>query len=592
MAKGNRGLLPPDDERRLQQIAETETGTLRQRAQALLALNDGQTSGDAARRSRLSVNQINYVLRQYKRKGLDLFLTEDEPVEGQSPTTDPEPPSVPEIADTAITLEALCAPYRIDMAHARHVAACALQIFDATANIHRLPGSLRPLLEAAAIVHNIAYEIDQPNHHLRGRDILMAQPIQGFSDDERRILACTTSFHRKKVRPEAEPVYVELPPDLRRDALGLAAILRVGDGFDHSMTQTVTISEIAVTADEVTIELEGLNAAENAEQSMKKADLWARTFNVPVRISAAQPAPLSGEERAIFRLPALFPEVQSTMSLERAGRAFALHSVNRVEALLRRVVAGELSLLPSLDREVSRLGTALELAHLEGNLSSNDLLWLAESVGRAHILAVLAARGGALADDLNDEKLLTKANAWDVEAHKTVQGLDSARFATTARALRETIQSANQQQETSHVAYYVAAMLWERLAELRQTMEHGESVHDAVAKTRRLQDHLVAFRDLLGAESGQALDMLTPLENYLNEILITQAVMVAVEQDSAKPRRGRKPTTPRPPDTSIETMRSAQTARLSALADALPAVWTSVNSLIFRRILALAVANP
>lgn len=585
MAKGHRALLPPEDEQRLQQLAETETGAIRQRALALLAWNDGQTANEAAQRSKLSVNQVQYLLRLYRRKGLDLVLVDsDEATEKAQPATSPSPEPEP----AGMTLEALCAQYHVDMAHARYVGSLALQIFDATINIHRLPQNLRPILEAAAIVHNVAVEIDQPNHHLRGRDIVMSQAIRGFSDDERRILACTTSFHRKKVRPDAEPVFLELPEELRRDTLALSAILRIADGLDRSVTQTTHITDISIEAEEIVIEVDGLHAAENADQSQKKGDLWDKYFGPPVRVVVAEKSPRTTPVDSKFRLPTLSPEMNPTMSLERASRAFALHAINRVEALLRRVSAGELSLLPSLAREVARLSNALDLAEVKGY--KKDLVWLTEAVEKAHIAAALAARAGAIADESGDTNLATKANAWDKDAHEAIKALDLERSAKWTRTLRDALNESPQGTERPHVGYYVGTLLWERLAELRQVMEHGESVLEAVNAARRLQDHLVAFRDLLGAEVGQVLDMLTPLESYLSAIFNTQHLLISMEQKPV--RRGRKPAAQPAVDPALELLKQHMNGHMEILADSLPSVWASVNSAIFRRAFALAVAAP
>ncbi|MCS6871410.1 MAG: helix-turn-helix domain containing protein, partial [Anaerolineae bacterium] len=145
MVRGQRTLLPPEDEERLKIIAETASPTLRQRALAILAWHDGVTAAEAAKRTDLSVNQVQYLWRQYRQKGLDLFMVEDDA------PAQPQAVSVPApAADDRIGLEALCQQYHVDMAHARYIGSLATQIFDATQTVHRLAPNMRPLLEAAA----------------------------------------------------------------------------------------------------------------------------------------------------------------------------------------------------------------------------------------------------------------------------------------------------------------------------------------------------------------------------------------------------------------------------------------------------------
>ncbi|MFN7210750.1 MAG: hypothetical protein ACK4P1_10220, partial [Aggregatilineales bacterium] len=360
MVKGQRTLLAPEDEDRLKLIAETASPALRQRAIAILAWHDGATAAETAKRTELSVNQVQYLWRQYRQKGLDLFMVEDDaPAQPQASAPAPA-------ADERIGLEALCQHYQVDLAHARHVGSLAAQIFDATQSVHRLPPTLRPLLEAAALVHNIAYEIDPPNHHLRGRDILLNTPIRGFSDDERRILACTTSFHRKKVNPEAEPVYMALPEELRRDALALSAILRVADGLDHSQTQSTAIDALHLNADEVELIVSGAHAAEDAAQAQKKADLWAKVFPLTVRVLPLAPEPSQNSDAPprpliLQHIAERSVGLSQTTSMVRAGRLFASQTLERVEALLWHVQRGELHILPALAREAFRLTDAIAL---------------------------------------------------------------------------------------------------------------------------------------------------------------------------------------------------------------------------------------
>lgn len=592
MVKGQRTLLAPEDEDRLKLIAETASPALRQRAIAILAWHDGATAAETAKRTELSVNQVQYLWRQYRQKGLDLFMVEDDaPAQPQASAPAPA-------ADERIGLEALCQHYQVDLAHARHVGSLAAQIFDATQSVHRLPPTLRPLLEAAALVHNIAYEIDPPNHHLRGRDILLNTPIRGFSDDERRILACTTSFHRKKVNPEAEPVYVALPEELRRDALALSAILRVADGLDHSQTQSTTIEALHLNADEVELIVNGAHAAEDAAQAQKKADLWAKVFPLTVRVlpvasEASQNSDATPRPPILQHIAERSVGLNQTISLVRAGRLFAAQTLERVEGLMWHVQRGELHVLPALARESFRLTDALALADAKEH--RKEAKWFADTVNEARLLLAMAERAAMLAEDPQEQFALSeRVRAWQAEARAACAAIDVARFKRMAEGLRLTLNEDIDPNEKALAIYHVGKLLWEQLTVLRTVMEQGTSVDDALAAVRRLQDYLVAFRDLLGAEVSQVLDMLTPLENYLAAIQVAQALIARLERlpAAAAPKRGRKKSAPPPPDAAIEALRASQNELIEMLADSLSSVWASVNSPIFRRAFALAIAAP
>ncbi len=582
--KGLRALLPPDEVERLQQLVETasSTETLRQRAQAVLAWSEGLSAGEAARRAHLSENQIRYLWKLYKQKGLDLFLVEREPV--PTPQSARSQPLAAE-APGATTLEALCAEYKVDMAHARHVAALALQLFDATLNIHRTPNAVRPLLEAAALVHNLAYELDRPNHSQRGRDILLAQPIRGLSDDERGLLACVTAFHHKKVLPESEPAYRRLPQEMQYDALAMAAVFRIADGLDASRSQTTQIVGVQVAPQDVLIVVQGPQAQNDAIQAQRKADLWNQVFTTQLRViqelDTQAPIRIGGEATS---------EIAPNTSVTRAGRAFALHCLARLEALIKHAQAGDLGLLPSLTREASRLAEAAVLADAKD--FRKEIRWLIDSVEEARLTAALSERAAALAEDTQavwGAALAARAAEWNSQAQEAIRALDARRFSRLAADLRLALQDEVDPNEKALATFQAGPTLWGQLAALRSVMEFGTSVEDALDAVRRLQDHLAAFRDLLGSEAAQALDMLTPLEGHLAAIQSTQTILDRIAPKPAK--RGRKKITAEA-EADLEALHNAQVVTLNGLADELPGVWAAVNSVIFRRAFALAIAAP
>ena len=169
------------------------------------------------------------------------------------------------------TPESLAERYGFDLAHTRHVAALALQIFDGTRDKHGLNARARTLLEMGALLHDIAFAVDETHHHTLGRDILLASSLEGVTPVERAVIALMAAFHRKDVRPEDEPVYAALKPGAQRVALILSAILRVADGLDYSHTQTTKVKSVSSGE----LELRGALCHEDAERAIRKADVWA-----------------------------------------------------------------------------------------------------------------------------------------------------------------------------------------------------------------------------------------------------------------------------------------------------------------------------
>ncbi|MCC7446172.1 MAG: helix-turn-helix domain-containing protein [Anaerolineae bacterium] len=584
MAKGQRALLPPEDEQRLQQVAASGSEFLRRRAKVILDWHEGKTAADTARHTKLSENQVRYLWRLYRQKGLDLFMVDDAPIgtatKADGPAAQPEP--APE--SRAITIAELCAQHDVDMNHAAYVVEQAQALFDATVNLHRLPASERALLEAAGLTHDIAFQADAARHAELGHDIVLAQPLEGFSDDERRMIACMIALHAKKSYADREAAYLQLPQDQRYDALALSAILRIADGLDSSNTQQTTIADIQIKPEAVAITADGPQAEADAQQAQAKADLWNRVFNKPLRVATAEQA------QTAEAMPDLKPDLNATMSVSRAGRRFARHTLDRIDGLIPQVQNGHTALLPVLAREVSRLNEAIVLADAKD--FRKEARWLLDTIEEARLAAALVERVALFQEDPYQPEasaLASRAGDWQTQAQAAIRALDVQRYTKLASDLRLALAEDVDLNEHALIGFHVGSILWEQLAALRDVMEHGTSVIDALDAARRLQDHLIAFRDLLGPEIGQVLDMLSPLEGYLSAIRTTQAVLARLEPEPVK--KGRKKVTP-PLDPGVAIFRDAQTDALNSLADSLPAAWSAVNSVIFRRAFALAVAAP
>ncbi|MFN8419340.1 MAG: hypothetical protein U0528_08870 [Anaerolineae bacterium] len=597
MAKGQRPLLPPDEIARLTQIAQSSAAdpsaaSLRQRAQAILQWHEGLSAGEVARRTTLSENQVRYLWKLYQQKGLDLFMVDAEPIKPTeaAPTATQQAAAVAATeAPGTVTLEQLYSEYKLDLPHAQHIATTALQLFEATQNLHRLPDSARQLVEASALLHDIAVTVDQVNHHSKGRDMILAQPIRGFSLDEQRIIAAATAFHRKKPRLDTDPAYNALPADLKRDALAISAILRVANGLDASQTHSTLIVGIETTTEEILVLVDGPNAPDDADRAQTLSDLWVKAFAVPLRITVAHTADVPLTDRV---LPEPSPTLTPRVTVVTAGRAFALRTLDRVNALVTYLNADDLSVLPSLAREISRLSEAAGLADAPD--FKREIGWMYEIINSAKLHATFIER---LTNATEDSELLRK-NAEQMISEtrqalmQTLRGLEVKRYRALIADLRMVLTEDIDPNEKALLAYNVGSLLWEQLTELRTIMEFSNSVEEALEATRHLQDRLLAFRELLGAEVGQVLDMISPLESILNNIGTAQTVLSRLQPKQVQVKKGRKTVTEELElDPASQALRNTQAELINMMAESLPAVWNAVSSSLFRRAFALAIAS-
>ncbi|MBN1868516.1 HD domain-containing protein [Candidatus Sumerlaeota bacterium] len=122
----------------------------------------------------------------------------------------------------------------VDVAHMTQVTRLALQFFDQLNNLHKEKTESRGLLEAAGLMHDVGFAIDEISHHKHSRDMILRQSIPGLSLDEIRAVASIARYHRKAAPSASHKLTAKLDPPMRRTVERLTAILRLADGLDRA----------------------------------------------------------------------------------------------------------------------------------------------------------------------------------------------------------------------------------------------------------------------------------------------------------------------------------------------------------------------
>lgn len=172
---------------------------------------------------------------------------------------------------------------RHDVAHAEQVCRIALQLFDGLREPLGLSADDRPLLEAAAVLHDVGYHISYEQHHKHSYHLISHAMLPGFGASERRIIAAVARYHSGSL-PKAKHEAMEgLDASDRRTVSRLAALLRVADGLDRSHGARVSAVRAGVRKGRLTLTIEGrppldieLNAGE------RKSDLLERESGLTV----------------------------------------------------------------------------------------------------------------------------------------------------------------------------------------------------------------------------------------------------------------------------------------------------------------------
>lgn len=129
--------------------------------------------------------------------------------------------------------------FGFDEPHAAQVARIALDLYDRLARVHRLEPGARPLLEAAALLHDLGHAVSPNRHHKHTFYIVSNSDVPGFTDRERELVALVARYHRRSAPDRGRPDLDHLSTQALRTVRRLVAILRVADALDRSHHQPV-----------------------------------------------------------------------------------------------------------------------------------------------------------------------------------------------------------------------------------------------------------------------------------------------------------------------------------------------------------------
>ena len=162
-----------------------------------------------------------------------------------------------------------------DLTHSAHVAALALQLFDATESLHGLPADAREYLEAGALLANVGLVISHSKHHLHSYYVIRNSELTGLTDTEIEIIAQIARYHRKSAPKAGHTEFGRLSSDHQRLVKTLAGILRVTIGLDrthdgrvrsvmaHVRRDRLVIEALAKRGKEISLELYTANERSN-----------------------------------------------------------------------------------------------------------------------------------------------------------------------------------------------------------------------------------------------------------------------------------------------------------------------------------------
>jgi CHAD domain-containing protein/HD superfamily phosphodiesterase len=175
--------------------------------------------------------------------------------------------------------------YDPDPTHSTQVAVLALSLFDELSWLHDLNSQDRELLEYAAMLHDIGWYINQEDHSIHSREMILTDSDLPFNNSTRLMVANVARYHNKGKPNKTDEKYALLIPEEAHKVDELSAILRVADGLDASHNRVVKSLKVRATEDSIILECLTDNDYTMEEDAIrKKRKLFKKVFGKPLRI--------------------------------------------------------------------------------------------------------------------------------------------------------------------------------------------------------------------------------------------------------------------------------------------------------------------
>jgi exopolyphosphatase/guanosine-5'-triphosphate,3'-diphosphate pyrophosphatase len=174
-----------------------------------------------------------------------------------------------------------------DEAHASHVCALSLSLFDQLDDVLGLDPEQRPLLETAALLHDVGYHIAYERHHKHSHHLISHSDLPGLTKHDRQLVAAIARYHRGALPKARHEGMADLTKQDRALVARLGGILKLADGLDRTRSQRVGSVTAVRDGGTLTITLDGAtDLGVEVHGACTKSDLMERAFDVRVDVVA------------------------------------------------------------------------------------------------------------------------------------------------------------------------------------------------------------------------------------------------------------------------------------------------------------------
>jgi len=171
------------------------------------------------------------------------------------------------------------------------VAVLAAAIFRGLPAAASLPPESLDLLQAAALLHEVGYIVNQESPHKHAYHVIRHAELPGFTAHEIELIANLARYHRGAAPKSSHENFSRLNPDDARLVEILSAVLRVANALDRTRFQRVRAVTCETGTDGLRIVVAaGADAQVEIWDAVEKAKVLEKALDFPVRVEHAADA--------------------------------------------------------------------------------------------------------------------------------------------------------------------------------------------------------------------------------------------------------------------------------------------------------------
>lgn len=495
-----------------------------------------------------------------------------------------------------------------------YVRELALILFDHTKPLHELDEPCRELLAIAAEYQDASIPRGRKKAVKAAKALIEETASNDLSENEKDLLAAIVAMESGDLKRK-HITALGLDPIQEREALTLISILRIATGLNESKSGQTNIQQIEVNRDKMWIVVDGPEATIDATVAQHNASLWEKVGYPRVRV-------LESSEAKREILP--YPEPMETPGLvpeepmSEAGRKILrYHFANMLAHEAGTILGEEIEELHKMRVATRRMRAAFVVFEdaYEPQVVKEYLRGLRKTgraLGRVRDMDVMLNKANAYRDELPESErqgmdplLLDWSNARDEARLELFNYLESDAYRTFKRKFNiflGTPGAAAQPIPKNHpvanrVLELAPVMIYDCLAAVRAYepwLEDAtiELMHALRIEMKRLRYTVEFFREVLGPEAENLIEMMKTMQDHLGDLNDAQIAAQLtgqflnrwdLDQEALPISERRNPET-------IVTYMASRHAEVNRLTHSFKEVWENFNNKEMRQALAISLS--